>query len=248
MKRYFPFVIIIAVLLAAIAGASVLFRSRQSGTGDSTPFTVATSSTPAPSTQIPTRAPAQTPVPGPVQAPIKAPIQARELANVSVTVEEYGDYQCPPCGVLYPELKKIEAEYGNRIDFVFRNFPLTRNHKNALAAAQAAEAARLQDRFWQMHDLIYDHQNVWKDQEDPRPTFTRYARDLGLDLKRFARDLDGPEVQQRIAEDKQRADSLGIEGTPTVLVEGRQLKPEVTTPEGIRKGIDLMLARKAGKQ
>ena len=245
MKRYFPFVIIIAVLLAAIAGASVLFRSRQAGTvRDSTPFTVATSSTPAPSTQIPTQAPAQTPVPAPVQASV----QAKDLANVSVTVEEYGDYQCPPCGVLYPELKKIEAEYGNRIDFIFHNFPLAKNHKNALAAAQAAEAARLQNRFWQMHDLIYDNQNVWKDQEDPRPTFTKYARALGLDLQRFARDLNGPEVQQRIAEDKQRADSLGIQGTPTVLVEGRQLKPEVTTPEGIRKGIDLMLSRKAGKQ
>jgi protein-disulfide isomerase len=241
MKRYFPFVIIIAVLLAAIAGASVLFRSRQTGSvGDSTPFSVATSSTPAASTQIPSQAPAQTPV--------QAPTQAKDLPNVSVTVEEYGDYQCPPCGVLYPELKKIEAEYGNRIDFIFHNFPLTKNHKNALAAAQAAEAARLQNRFWQMHDFIYDNQNVWKDQEDPRPTFTKYARALGLDLKRFARDLDGPEVQQRIAEDKQRADSLGIQGTPTVLVEGRQLKPEVTTPEGIRKGIDLMLARKAGKQ
>ena len=95
MKRYFPFVIIIAVLLAAIAGASVLFRSRQTGTADSTPFTVATSSTPAASTQIPSQAPAQTPV--------QAPVQAKDLANVSVTVEEYGDYQCPPCGVLRSE-------------------------------------------------------------------------------------------------------------------------------------------------
>jgi protein-disulfide isomerase len=236
MNRYFPFVIIIAVLLAAIAGASVLFRSKQTGTVGDSPFTVATSSTPAATpTQISTQAPPQTPV------------QAKDLANVSVTVEEYGDYQCPPCGVLYPELKKIAVEYGNRIDFLFHNFPLTKNHKNALAAAQAAEAARLQDHFWQMHDRIYDNQSVWKDQEDPRPTFTKYARDLGLDLKRFARDLDGPEVQQRIAEDRQRADSLGIEGTPTVLIEGRQLKAEVTTPEGIRRAIDLMLARKAGK-
>ena len=183
----------------------------------------------------------------PQSSPGSTPVQARDLPNVSVTVEEYGDYQCPPCGVLYPEFKKIEAEYGNRIDFIFHNFPLTKNHKNALAAAQAAEAARLQDHFWQMHDLIYDNQNVWKDQQDPRPTFTKYARSLGLDLKRFARDLDGPEVQQRIAEDKQRADSLGIQGTPTVLVEGRQLKAEVTIPEGIRRAIDLLLARKAGK-
>src|SRR6266702_8543932 len=129
MKRYFPFVIIIAVLLAAIVGASVLFRSRQAGTvRDSTPFTVATSSTPAASTQIPAQAAAQTPV--------QTPVQARDLPNVSVTVEEYGDYQCPPCGVLYPELKKIEAEYGNRIDFIFHNFPLTKNHKIGRASCR----------------------------------------------------------------------------------------------------------------
>jgi protein-disulfide isomerase len=240
MKRYFPFVIIVAVLLAVIAGASVLFRSKQSGTVGDSSFAVATSSTPAAApTPIPTQSPAET---------AQAPVQAKDLPNVSVTVEEYGDYQCPPCGLLYPALKTIAAEYGNRVDFVFHNFPLTNNHKNALAAAQAAEAARLQDHFWQMHDLIYENQSVWKDLEDPRPTFTKYARDLGLDLKRFARDLDGPEVQQRIAEDRQRADSLGVQGTPTILIEGRQLKAEVTTPEGIRRAIDLMLARKAGKQ
>ena len=237
MKRYFPIVIIIAVLLAAIAVFAVVFRSKKTG-GDQTLFTAPTAARPAA-----TPAAAQSTAAPSVNS--ASPTQAKDLPNVSVTVEEFGDYQCPPCGLLHPELKKILAEYGNRIDFVFRNFPLTRNHKNAMAAAQAAEAARLQDRFVKMHDLLYENQSDWKDQTDPRPTFLKYARDLGLDVKRFTRDLDGAEVQQRIASDTQRALAMGIQGTPTILIEGQQLKAEVTTPEGIRKGIDVMLARKA---
>jgi len=232
MKRNLPIVLIAGVLAGAVAATWVLYRSKS---GTSTPFTA----------QIPTLA-APTPA-----ASLTAPLVTKEiqpLGNVSVTVEEYGDYQCPPCGLLHPELKKIETEYGRRVNFVFHNLPLTGIHKNALSAAQAAEAARLQGWFAQMHDLIYEKQNDWKDEENPRATFTRYARELGLDTKRFTRDLDGPEVQQRLSEDQQRAASLGINGTPTLLIEGRQLKAEVTTGEGIRKGIDLMLAHKAGGQ
>jgi protein-disulfide isomerase len=169
-------------------------------------------------------------------------------STVAVTVEEYGDYQCPPCGLLHPEIKKIQYEYGNRVNFVFRNLPLTKIHKNALVAAQAAEAARVQNRFWQMHDRIYESQNEWKDQENPRQTFIEFAQGLGLDINRFARDMEGAEVQRRLAEDQQHADSLEVVGTPTIFVDGRQLKPEVTTAEGIRKGINIMLTHKATGQ
>jgi protein-disulfide isomerase len=241
MKRYFPLVMIGAVLLAAIGGGLLLFRSMKSGGGDATPFASPTNAVPATTPLRPTAAATQ-------NSTTPTLTQSKDLQNVSVTVEEYGDYQCPPCGLLHPELKKIQAEYGSRIDFTFHNFPLTKNHKNALAAAQAAEAARLQDRFEKMHDRIYDTQETWKDLDDPRPTFLKYAREIGLDLARFTRDSNGPEVQQRIDQDTQRAMSLGIQGTPTILIEGRQLKPEVTTGEGIRRAIDLMLARKAGKQ
>ena len=234
MKRYLPIVIIIAVLLAAIAVVAVVLRSKKSN-DDSTLFTP-TAVTPAPS-------PAQSAAPPDVSS--VSPTQPKDLPNVSVTMEEFGDYQCPPCGVLHPELKKILAEYGNRVDFVFSNFPLPQLHKNALAAAQAAEAARLQDRLVKMHDLLYDNQSEWKDQADPRPTFVKYARDLGLDVKRFTRDMDAAEVQQRIQGDMRRALSLNVQGTPTILIEGQQLKAEVTNPEGIRKGIDVMLAKKA---
>src|SRR5207253_8162952 len=97
-----------------------------------------------------------------------------------VVVEEYGDYQCPPCGELYPDLKKIESEYGHQLHFVFHYFPLTGIHKNAMAAACAAEAARLQNKFWEMHDRLYRNQKAWVDEENPRPIFVSYARELGL--------------------------------------------------------------------
>jgi protein-disulfide isomerase len=168
-------------------------------------------------------------------------------AGVSVTVEEFGVYQCPPCGLLHPELKKIAAEYGTRVNIVFRNFPLTMNHKNALPAAQAAEAARLQGHFDEMHDRIYEHQNEWKDLEDPRPIFAKYAKEIGLDQKVYARDVDGLEVQQKIEFDKKTALARGVNGTPTIFIEGNQLKPEVTNLEGLRSGINIMLTRKAGR-
>ena len=191
MKRYLPVLIIAGMLIVVAVAAFAMLRSKEAGaTG---PFTSQSGATP------PAVSPAMA-TPGPRE--IKSP------SNVSVTLEEYGDYQCPPCGLLHPELKKIKAEYGPRINFVFRNLPLTKMHKNALVAAQAAEAARLQDRFWEMHDLIYENQNVWKDEANPLSTFTKYARDLGLDVKRFGRDMESSEVQQRLAEDTKSAESL----------------------------------------
>jgi protein-disulfide isomerase len=163
----------------------------------------------------------------------------------SVTLEEFGDYQCPPCGVLHPELKRIKVEYGQRVRFVFRNLPLTKIHANSLAAAQAAEAARLQGRFWEMHDRLFENQKEWTADSDPRPVFLRYAHDIGLELDRFERDLDGPQIQERLVADEKLAKSLGLDSTPTILIDGRQLRPEVTTPEGIRKGLELMLVKKA---
>src|SRR5207244_3440479 len=207
---------------AASAGSSVLFRSKQTGTvGGSTEFTGATSSTPAAApTQIPTQAQAET------------PIQAKDLPNVSVVLEEYGDYQCPPCGLLYPELKKIESEYGNQLQIQFHHFPLAQMHKNALAAARAAEAARNQNKFWEMHDRLYRNQKAWAELPDPRPMFVSYAQELGMNADRFTRDMDSPEVDQRISADQQHGASIGVTGTPTVFIDGHMLRAEATNPDG----------------
>ncbi|HKZ81228.1 MAG TPA: thioredoxin domain-containing protein [Pyrinomonadaceae bacterium] len=177
-------------------------------------------------------------------APETSSLSADQRSS-AVTLEEFGDYQCPPCGALHPELKRIKQEYGQRVRFMFRNLPLTKIHANALAAAQAAEAARLQGRFWEMHDRLFESQTGWTTDNDPRPVFLKYAHDIGLDLDRFAQDLDGPQVQERLVADQRLAESLGLDSTPTIIIDGRQLRPEATTPEGIRKGLELMLTKKA---
>lgn len=218
MQKYRPFLIIAIVLVVAGVGGALLLRSGQNK--DS--FTaVPTGTTPGPES-------------------------GRKLPpDAVVTLEEFGDYQCPPCGELHPTLKKLKQELGSNLNFVFRNLPLPTIHKNALAAAQAAEAARVQNRFWEMHDLLYENQDLWKDDINPRAIFVKFAGDLGLDTARFVRDMDDKQVQMRIEADHDAAAQLGIIGTPTILIEGRQLRPEVTTPDGIRKGIELMMARKA---
>ena len=217
MQRYRPFIIITTVLLAAVVGGALLLRSRQ----------VRNSFIAVPGPQSGTE-------------------PERKLPDaVVVTLEEFGDYQCPPCGALHPGLKKLKAEFGSNLNFVFRNLPLTTIHKNALAAVEAAEAARMQDRFWEMHDLLYENQELWKDDINPKSIFLTFAADLGLDTARFARDMDDKQVKLRIETDQEAAAELGINGTPTVLIDSRQLRPEVTNPDGIRKGIEFIMNRKA---
>lgn len=168
---------------------------------------------------------------------------ARGNVNAKVTLEEYGDYQCPPCGALFPELKKLEKEYGDQMRFVFRHYPL-QGHKHARTAAHAAEAAALQGHFWEMHDIIYQNQMTWAPTEDARPFFIQYAHDLKLDVDRFTRDMDSPAVEARVTSDYDRGSALGVGGTPTLFINGRQMNPNAVTPEGLRMALDYMLGKK----
>ncbi|HXL82369.1 MAG TPA: thioredoxin domain-containing protein [Pyrinomonadaceae bacterium] len=213
MNSYRPFLIIALVLLVAAAGTALLLKSNQRG--DSSSRTTDT------------------------QSPDNA---NKSASNTVVTLEEFGDYQCPPCGQLHPTLKKLKQEYGDHLNFIFRNLPLTKIHQHALAAAQAAEAARIQNHFWEMHDLLYENQGLWKDDINPRSIFIKFAADLGLNTAQFTRDMDDKQIQMRIEADMEAAAKQGIEGTPTILINGRQLRAEMTTPDGVRKGIELMLS------
>jgi protein-disulfide isomerase len=112
--------------------------------------------------------------------------------KTGVTLVEYGDYQCPFCGSYYPILKSVQEKYNDQIYFQFRNLPLSQQHKNAFAAARAAEAAGLQNKFWEMHDLIYANQNVWTPMDKPEGTFEQYATQLGLNLGQFKSDASQP--------------------------------------------------------
>jgi protein-disulfide isomerase len=234
MKKSLPFVIIAIVLVAGIAAFIVFGRKKTSDSNSAFVATPAQVSVSA-ATPLPQASPTAT-------IPIEKP---NVKVSSPVVLEEYGDYQCPPCGLLYPVLKDIEHEYGKQLQIVFHHFPLTKIHKNAMNAARAAEAARNQGKFWEMHDRLYRNQNAWKDLDDPRPMFVQYARELGLNADRFTRDLDSPEVEQRIAADMQKGTSIGITGTPTLLIDGNMLRYEATTPDGVRQGINFMLQRKA---
>ena len=234
MKKYLPFAIIIIVLVAAVGGSFVLWKNRGGSTansGSTFATTPPVSNTPAPN-----------------QTPKDTAGLTRPNVKVSspVIIEEFGDYQCPPCGQLYPELKQIEAEYGDQIKVVFRHFPLTKIHKNALLAAHAAEAARNQNKFWEMHDRLYRNQKEWAELDDPRPVFEGYARQLNLKLDQFNSDLQSNLIDQKISADLQRGTSQGVTGTPTVFLDSHLLKYEATNLDGLRRGINILLQQKAG--
>ena len=218
MKRLLPFLIILVVLGAA-AGATAWYIKRGAG-----PSASAVAGLP----------PAQDQGPSATLEPGASPPHVEGTNDAPVTIEEFGDFQCPPCGLLHPVLKQMQQEFGPKIRIIFREFPLVPTHEHALAAARAAEAAGMQGKFWQMHDMIYDNQKAWKDVFDVRPIFEGYATRIGLDLERFRADQRGEAVQDRITEDGKRARSLNIKGTPTVYLNEREIPFESLAPEKLR--------------
>jgi protein-disulfide isomerase len=219
MKRTLPFIIIIAVLLVAVAAGWYLTRSTTPTTTLVTPSPTTSSSTTTPSSTVSPQPAGLTGVPG------AEPANTLGSPNARVKLEEFGDFQCPPCAAFHPILKQMHQEFGDRIFITFRNYPLVPPHNNAVPAASAAEAAGMQGKakFWEMHELIYEHQNDWKNLPDTRPMFEGFAKQIGLDVERFKRDMAGEQVAQRIFLDGKRGRSLGVKGTPTVFLNGREL-------------------------
>jgi diadenylate cyclase len=147
--------------------------------------------------------------------PVGARDHARGPQDAPVTLVMYGDYECPYCGEVHPVLKELQQRVEERVRFVFRHFPLDSAHPRARRAAQAAEAAASQGRFWEMHDLLYEHQDELGD-EDLR----RYAAELGLDLRRFEEDLANDDHAWRIEEDRLGGECAGVGGTPALFLNG----------------------------
>ncbi len=148
------------------------------------------------------------------------------LGQKHVTLVEYGDYECPYCEQYYPVMKQIAASYNNEIVFQFRNLPLTQIHPNAFAGARAAEAAALQNKFWQMHDMLYDGQNQWVNTSDPTPYFNQYAAQLGLNVNKFKTDFAGAQVNTSINADVAAFNKTGNDlATPTFFLDGKKINP-----------------------
>jgi protein-disulfide isomerase len=227
MKRILPFIIILVVLGAALGSAWYLTRTIPAS--PTTPLTPASGSPPASQgSPVQQQAPVAQGIPGAEPAHVLGP------ANAPVRIEEFGDFECPPCGIFHPILQQMEQEFGDKLQVTFREFPLVPTHQHALAAASAAEAAGLQNKFWEMHDLLYDHQADWKKEFDVRPIFEGYAKQIGLDVERYKRDVNGDLVAQRIFQDGKRGHSLGVKGTPTVFLNGREVPFENLPAEKLR--------------
>jgi protein-disulfide isomerase len=231
MKRTLPFLIILGVLGVAF-GAGWYLTRRGDSSGPANTFSAANS---AIASASPVAKVSNSANPG------AQPPHAIGPENAPATLEEFGDFECPPCGLLHPVLKTMEKEFGPRLRVIFREFPLVPTHPHALVAARSAEAAGLQGKFWEMHDLLFENQKTWHEQFDARPTFEGYAQKLGLDLERFRRDVSSKAVEQRIFLDGKRAHALGVKGTPTVFLNGREVLFESLAPEKLRVLINVEL-------
>src|SRR5207249_10775224 len=194
MKQYLPFVIVALVALATIGSGAMLYRAKR-------PHVLS-----IPENQtLSAKSGAESP-------------HIRGNPDAPVTLEEYGDFQCPPCGMYAQFLVQIENKYDSRLRVVFRNFPHTM-HEHAREAALAAEAAGLQGRFWEMHDVLYREQETWSKGPNVRELFESYAGTIGLDVDKFKKDMDGEQVKARVEDDRQRGQSLGRQINPKLVID-----------------------------
>lgn len=152
---------------------------------------------------------------------LKPPVSAKDHlqgnANAIIELVEYGDYQCPHCGRAYPIVKDLQERLGDKLKFVFRNFPLAEIHPQAVRAAVATEAAALQHKYWEMHDIIFENQE-WLSEE----TFLEFAEELGLNVQQFNKDMAKKELLEKTEADFESGIRSGVNATPTFFINGEK--------------------------
>lgn len=148
----------------------------------------------------------------------------RGAKDGKVTLVEFGDFQCPACGAYEPIVRQVLADNKDTLKVVFRHFPLVQIHRNALLAAKASEAASVQGKFWEMHDILFDKQDEWGNAMNARDFILTYATTLGLDTKKFLADLDSKTIEEKIIAEMREGARLGIPGTPTFFLNGKKLE------------------------
>lgn len=150
--------------------------------------------------------------------------------DAAVTLVEYSDFQCPACGAYFPVMKGLQEAYGDKLKIVYRNYPLVTLHANAQIAAQAAEAAGIQGKFFEMHDALFQNQQSWSTETDPTNTFLNYAAVIGLDVEKFRTDLTSNAVINEIKNDINGGNASRLSGTPTFFLNGVQI---TKNPQGL---------------
>jgi protein-disulfide isomerase len=146
------------------------------------------------------------------------------LGNGNIELVEYSDFQCPACAAYAPAVKQLLAEIGEEITFVYRHFPLRGIHLNAQLAAQASEAAALQGKFWEMHDIIFERQEEWSGVANPTALFASYAETLELDVDKFSTDLLSSETKAKVDNDYDSGIKSKVGATPTFFLNGQVMQ------------------------
>lgn len=218
MKRLLPFVIVVAVALVAIGGGATLYRAHLAK-------------------QHVAAVPEDKSVVGKSDA---ESMHIRGNPDAPVTLEEFGDFQCPPCGSFASFGEELLKEYDSRLRIVFRNFPLSA-HEHAREAAVAAEAAGLQGKFWEMHDMLYKEQLAWSKAPNAPELFESYAATIGLDVEQFKKDVAGDKAKERVDADQARGEALGIKLTPSLFINDHPVESKDKNPEGVRAAINAAL-------
>lgn len=159
-------------------------------------------------------------------APVGQATHVRGSADAKISLVEYGDYQCPTCGLYHPILQELLTRYPGKIKLEFHHFPLVQVHSNAMTAALAAEAAGEQGKFWEMHDLLFQYQRLWGDLQQPNPNpeavFLQFAVQIGLDSNKFMQAMRSPETRDRVLADVRQGSPI-VKGTPTFVLDGQVL-------------------------
>ncbi len=163
----------------------------------------------------------------------------------AVTFVEFGDFQCPACGSYYPLVKAVKEKYGDQITFQFKHFPIVSIHPNAMSAHRAAEAAGMQGKFFEMHDMLYERQQAWTSGTGVSSIFEGYAAELGLDMEKYKQDVVSSVIQGIINADIKEGQALPVSATPTFVIDGKKIENSPRDVDGFSALIDEALKAKS---
>lgn len=172
-----------------------------------------------------------------IDTTVRADDNTKGKTDAKVVMIEYSDFQCPACALYYPVVKKLETEYADNLLIIYRHFPLKGRHANAEIAAKAAEASGKQGKFFDMHDLLFERQESWSKERDPKDLFVSYAQELGLNVEQFKTDLDSEDAKNQVDADYRDGIKGGVNATPTFFVNG-EIVVNPNGYEGLKAAID----------
>jgi protein-disulfide isomerase len=225
MKRFLPFLIAAVVLIVA-AGAGTAYFVWKQRTAQMQAAAIGAEAARSP------------------EKPGAQPPQARGPLDAQVKIEEFADFQCPSCAAVSPALNQAEEKHRGKVCLIFRHFPLA-GHEHAQLASRIAEAAGLQGRFWEMHDLLYGSQVLWTRATNPEELFNALAKSAGLDLDRLKKDMESDQVKARIAADQERGTSMGVSRTPAIFINGERVPDSALSQNDLLEAVDQAVNPKA---